>query len=105
MKRVYIDNDPLMVEHLRYVLEERGIVCIVRNTHFNSIGLGGLYPTENRPELLVEDDHDAPAAERLISEITQAGDADAPDWDCSNCGERIEGQFDACWCCGGLPPS
>ncbi len=105
MKRVHVDNDPLMIEHLRYVLEERGIVCIVRNTHFNSMGFGGLYPTENKPELLVEDDHDAAVAARLIDEITTAGQANARDWQCPSCGERIEGQFAACWRCGELAPS
>jgi hypothetical protein len=23
----------------------------------------------------------------------------APDWTCARCGERVEGQFDACWRC------
>ena len=105
MKRVHVDNDPLMIEHLRNVLDQRGIVCIVRNTHFNSMGLGGLYPTENKPELLVEDDLDASAAERLINEILTADGANGQDWYCPECGERIEGQFAACWRCGEPAPS
>lgn len=93
-----------MIEHLRNVLEERGIVCIVRNTHFNSIGFGGLYPTENKPQLLVEDDTDAPVASRLIEEILSAGEGSEADWDCPHCGERIEGRFAACWNCGETAP-
>lgn len=99
MKSVHRANDPLIIEHLRHVLEERGIVCVVRNTHFNSMGFGGLYPTENKPELLVEDDDDAAAAERLVEEILTAGETGDPDWTCPECGERIEGRFGACWNC------
>lgn len=104
MKSIHVSNDPLMIEHLRNVLEARGIVCIVRNTHFNSIGFGGLYPTEAKPQLLVEDDADASAATRLVEEILSAGEGGEADWTCPGCGERIEGHFAACWRCGEIGP-
>jgi hypothetical protein len=33
-----------------------------------------------------------------------ADDEPGEDWNCPACGERIEGNFDQCWSCGGARP-
>ncbi len=99
MKRVYTDSDPLMVGHLEQVLEERGVHCTVRNRLLAG-GIGELPPNEVWPELWVLRDDDEPLATRIISETLAPQAEPGPDWTCRRCGERIEGQFSACWNCG-----
>lgn len=104
MKRVYTAHDPLIVGHLEAVLQERGIVCIVRN-RFLGGGAGELPPNETWPQLWVEDDADEAIALQLIEEVLGAGDDPGPEWTCPGCGEVLEGQFAACWRCGEPAPS
>jgi hypothetical protein len=101
MKRIHVSSDALMVGHLEAVLVERGIVCMVRNRYLAG-GAGELPPNELWPELWVDDDDEA-IARRLVDEILGTTGEPGPDWICSQCGERLEGQFAACWRCGATP--
>ncbi|MCS4503496.1 hypothetical protein KBTX_03511 [wastewater metagenome] len=103
MQRVYTDSDPLIVGHLAEVLRGRGIVCMVRNYYLGG-GVGDLPPTEVWPQLWVERDEDEAVARRLIDEVLSNHDSDGPAWVCPGCGERVEGQFAACWRCGSPAP-
>lgn len=102
MKRVHVSSDPLMVGHLEAVLRERGIGCFVRNRYLAG-GAGELPPNDLWPELWVEDDEDEAIARRLLDEVLGAASEPGPNWTCPRCGERIEGQFAACWRCGAEP--
>lgn len=98
MREAVVFSSPnfLLVAHYRALLESEGIPSRIRN-EFLAGAAGELPPLDCWPELCV-----APALEerarRAIAEA-QAAPA-APDWTCPGCGERIEGQFTACWNCG-----
>lgn len=97
MKRVYSTELLAEVSHLRNVLEQNGIACVIRNEQLSG-ALGEVPFLECMPELWVLDDRRLPEAERILAEQRQPA-AQAPDWTCRHCGERNEGQFAACWNC------
>lgn len=98
MKQLFVSADALLVGHLKTVLEQHGIVCMVKNAYLIG-GAGELPPIECWPELWVEDDDDFPRARRLLNEV-MASDDTAQAWTCPRCGEHIEPQFAQCWNCG-----
>ena len=80
------------------MLEAAGIACFVRNEGLNSV-LGEIPFVECWPELWVVRNGEALRARGLIEAARGAVTAPGPDWTCERCGERVEGQFDACWHC------
>jgi hypothetical protein len=83
---------------LRERLEREGIACLLRNEELFS-AMGEIPFLECRPELWVVDDEVWPRAQ-LLTEAWERGDGAAESWLCAGCGERLEGQFGACWKCG-----
>ncbi len=102
MKLVYTSHSPLLVGHMRNLLETEGIRCVVRNMGLFG-GAGELPPTAIWPELWVERPVDYERAERVIREAQEAEPA-KEGWTCRGCGERLEGQFTECWKCGRQRP-
>ena len=92
-----------MVGHLRNILEDHGIRCVVKNEYLVG-GAGELPPTECWPELWVQREIDYRRAEALIREVLAAEAFTGRAWTCPQCNERLEGQFDQCWSCGTLRP-
>ena len=86
------------------LLKERfaseGIVCLVRNDEL-STALGEIPFVECYPELWVVDEEVWPRARLLLDKWLDENREAGPEWTCPNCGERIEGQFQSCWKCGG----
>jgi len=83
---------------LKERLEQEGIACMLRNEELFA-AMGEIPFLELRPELWVLDDEVLPRA-RLLVKSWLAADKDAVPWICPHCGERLEGQFGACWKCG-----
>lgn len=104
MKRVYTAQNSLLVNHLRNLLQEAGIACVLRN-EFLGGAAGELPLVEVWPELWVVDDAQYLRARTLVTEALR-GDARpaGPPWTCPACGEPIEGQFTDCWRCGAARP-
>lgn len=98
MRRVYTAPSPLMVGHMRNVLESEGIRCLLRNDNLLG-GAGELPPNETWPELWVEREIDEERAVRLVEE-TLAHEPTGDPWTCPSCGEVLEPQFTTCWNCG-----
>ncbi len=86
------------IYHLKNLLEAEGIPCRVRNEQLSS--LAGEVPfTECAAQLLLLRESDRAAAD----EVLRAWHSPRPRrraWICPACGERLEGQFTACWKCG-----
>lgn len=103
MKRVYSSDNPLIVAHLKQVLEANHIPCLMRNEYL--LGAAGeLPPIECWPELWIMEDFQEEKARALV-QATLAPDPGAADsWHCPRCGEPLEGQFTACWHCGAERP-
>ncbi|MDX1512358.1 MAG: DUF2007 domain-containing protein [Gammaproteobacteria bacterium] len=103
MKRIYSSDNPLIVAHLRQVLEANHIACLTRN-EFLLGGAGELPPTECWPELWVLEDFQEPRARELVEATLTPGSDCGAGWMCPACGETLEGQFTACWHCGAERP-
>ena len=94
---VYSSPNFLLVAHYRALLAAEGIPSRIRNEFLGSAA-GELPPVECWPQLCVEPALEARARRAIESAL--AGERQVPDWTCPGCGERIEGQFTACWNCG-----
>ena len=103
MRKVYSSDDFLLVGHLRQVLENHHVRCLVRNEHLIG-GMGELPPIECWPELWVQEDFQLERARALIDACLEDRARPRRDWRCPRCGEALEGQFTACWQCGAERP-
>jgi hypothetical protein len=99
MKKVYTAKDPLMVGHLKNVLETYGIHCVTRKYDLSS-GAGELPPTECWPELWIVNEQRFNEAESILKKTLAPLKPVRKPWRCGGCGESIEGQFTECWKCG-----
>jgi Putative prokaryotic signal transducing protein len=99
MTRVYSAQNTLMVDHLRHVLDAEGIGCVVRN-RFLSSALGRLPAAECWTELWILDEAQLARAQRIVERALEQNEtASSSTWECPQCGERLEPQFEACWKC------
>ena len=103
MKQLYTTQNPLMISHLKNILETCGIDCLVKNTYLAS-AMGELPPIECWPELWVVDDVKYEKARALLEETLSPVVAVKKPWRCKRCGEEVEGQFSECWQCGHSQP-
>ena len=98
LRKVHTAESIIEVAHLRNILEEAGIACVMRNERLAG-ALGEIPFVECWPELWVLRNGDALRARGLIDTVRDAAAHHGPDWLCACCGELVEGQFDACWRC------
>jgi hypothetical protein len=98
MKRVATRDSLAVLGHYRDVLEQDGIVCIVKNAHLSG-ALGEVPFLETWPELWVMRDEDEQRAKRRLAELEAPAVAAAP-WRCRHCNADNDGEFAACWSCG-----
>ena len=104
MRKVCSSDNGVIIGHVRQVLENHAIPCIVRND-FLSGGAGELPVNETWPEIWVTDDRDFDRARALVDAILAAAHEESePPWRCASCGEQMEGQFTDCWRCGASRP-
>jgi hypothetical protein len=94
--------DPLLVEHVRSLLENAGIECHVRNRDLRPLA-GAIPFPECWPEVWVEDASQVPAAERVIEGMTAPRAGAERSWQCETCGEVLSDRFTSCWRCAGAP--
>jgi len=97
LRKVHTADSIIEIAHLRNLLEQAGIACYVRNERLGGV-VGEIPFVECWPELWVLRNGDALSARGLI-DTARAAVVPPPDWTCRSCGERVEGQFDACWRC------
>jgi len=101
MKRLHVfglGDRPLALV-LKELLEGEGIACLLRNEELFA-AMGEIPFLECYPELWVVDEEVYPRARLLLDGWLQADQRGQPPWVCPGCGERLEGQFGACWKCG-----
>lgn len=100
MKTIYSSLNLVEVHHLKNLLQSAGIRCVIRNEDL--VRLAGEVPfPECSLRLLVEREEDEPEARALLVEFLRPQRSGGEIWRCASCGESIEGQFTACWKCGG----
>ena len=98
LKRLASHESLAFLGHLRNLLEQSGIDCLIRNEQLSG-GLGEIPFLECLPELWVMRDEQLPSAQALLAELDQTA-TNLPSWQCPACGEHNEGQFAVCWQCG-----
>lgn len=103
MKRVWSGATLPDTTHLKNLLEQAGIDCMIKNRHLGG-ALGDLPLFDCSPELWVLDDaHEARAAALLRDNVRPARrDPFALPWRCARCSADNEAQFAACWRCGAV---
>ena len=99
MRKVYSSDNGVIIGHVRQMLENNAVRCIVRND-FLIGGAGELPVNETWPEIWVIDDRDFDRARALVDAVVATANASEPRWRCASCAEQIEGQFTDCWRCG-----
>ena len=99
MKKLYTTQNPLMISHLKNILETGGIGCVVKNSYLAS-AMGEIPPIECWPELWVLEDERYQEAQAVLKQTLAPVMGVKGPWKCKNCGEMIEGQFSECWNCG-----
>jgi len=91
-------NGGLNNQMFKSLLEEAGIPCLIRNEYLSvAAGEVPFIP----PELWIVNDEDYPRAKAIVDAYRNAKIEPRDSWVCPGCGEMIEGQFTACWKCGG----
>lgn len=99
MEKIFASPNPGEISELRFVLENAGIVCLMRNEISAS-----LFPevpmSECTPELWIRDDEFLAKALELKRTWQSAEPVTGSNWVCLQCGETCEPQFTSCWKCG-----
>jgi hypothetical protein len=104
-RKLHTAADLVSIAHLKNILEAHGIACYVRN-QFLSGALGEIPAFECWPQLWIVHGGDLLRARALLSDFLEQPPAHMEQpWDCSRCGERVEGQFGQCWNCGQPHPT
>ena len=104
MKKVYTTGNIAEAHMLRGILASHGIASEVQGEALSSLW-GALPVEEMLPTVWIEDEGQLEIARQVIDDFERRcrlgeGETSADTWVCSNCGERLEGQFSACWRCG-----
>ncbi|MEO6739513.1 MAG: DUF2007 domain-containing protein [Chthoniobacteraceae bacterium] len=98
MTEVFVHPDLTQVEHCRSLLEEAGIESVIQNESTHDL-IAGLQDPMRPPTLCVTNDADAERARELLRALATAGEDNAPEWKCPQCGETVPGNFGTCWKC------
>jgi hypothetical protein len=96
MEKLFSSADKIQLYLFKSLLESEDIICFIKNEY--PPAAGELPPIAATPELWVMNDNQYEKAMKLIQENSIPPSL-AP-WKCSQCGEKLEGQFTICWNCG-----
>ena len=93
---IYTNENSFMVHHARNLLENAGIKTILKNEYLAGV-MGDLPALETWMQLwLVNESDSANAVEELKALNTPISNQE---WQCENCQETNEGNFEICWKC------
>ena len=99
MIRIYSAADTADAQLVYNLLTDRDIKAVVLGD--NLWGARGELPLNavTAPSVWVNEP-DVERARELVVEYEKHVESTAPAWQCTGCGEQVEGQFTACWKCG-----
>lgn len=100
MQTVFSTQDSLLLYHLKNLLEQEQIPCLLEQIHLQ--GAMGELPLTAWPRLVVPQKDLVSKAKAIIEEALKPSKNLSAIWPCPVCGEQIEHQFAACWKCGTL---
>ena len=99
MKELYQAKDRIEAQLLKDFLASYQIRTVVHGEYLT--GAAGELPVEPFPVLWVLEERDFERAKVLVEHFLSHESNDG-EWQCSQCGERNEGQFHQCWNCSAL---
>ena len=102
MKKIYSNNNIVLVWHVKNMLEQQGIEVEIRNDRLYSVA-GELPVTECMGEVWVVNALNYQTAERLIGEMELQSLPEFDSWVCHACGEEVDGFLAVCWNCQAMP--
>lgn len=96
MKLIYTNENSLLVENIKNLLENSGIDVHMRNQYAG--GAKGELPVFHTwPEIWIVHENDIARAENIMSELNKP--TDEVNWICPRCIEENDGNFACCWNC------
>jgi len=96
MKMVYTNENGLIVNNVRNLIEAQGIEVFLKN-EFAQGAVGEVSAFDSWPEVWVVNDSDIASAIEVV-QLSQNKDK-AEDWICKNCAETNAPSFEICWKC------
>ncbi len=96
MKKLYSSSNRIFLEILEAKLKADGINCFIKNQF--PPAAGEVPPAVAWPEIWVDSNHFENAKSILTTEL-ETESAPHPPWQCPQCKEEVEGQFNICWNC------
>ena len=96
MKKVFTHENRLIVFHIKNILYDEGIECLIKN-EFSAGGAGDLAPFDTWPELWVNDSEEGKARDLVELNISKV--PSGKEWICTSCGEMNDFNFQICWQC------
>jgi len=96
--RLYTADNPVDLGFTRGLLDADGLDTRVQSMDLWAAAVEIYFAEGARPSVWVRD-RDLVRARDVLANADQRNQRD--DWTCSQCNERIEGQFSACWRCAG----
>lgn len=104
MKKLHAARHAIEAHLIRGFLASHGIEAVVRGDHLTT-GWGEL-PVDVCSVWVVDDAQFKEADALLIAFFKGSAERmfSGESWTCPECGEKLEGQFTACWSCGASRP-
>jgi len=105
MKPLYAARHAAEAHLVRGYLESQGITAVVRGEYLAG-GIGEL-PADSC-KVWITTDSDFTRADELLQQFLRGEAARLhahEGWQCTQCGEALEGQFTSCWSCGHAKPA
>ena len=100
MRELFREQDITRVSYFKAVLEDHGILTMIRNEHLTASGLSEIPIPELFPTLCIMNDDDYDEAVRIIREHLNENHINSDkEISCISCGETNPGNFDICWSC------
>lgn len=100
MLKLYTAENPVEAHLLKGFLESNGIEAMVQGDLLFG-GRGEIPLTfDTLPTVWAVKPSEHARAQILLEEWNTH--SVLPDWDCTGCGEQVEGDFESCWQCGAM---
>jgi hypothetical protein len=100
MRVVFSSLNLVELYHLKNLLESAGVRCRIQRELLSRLA-GEIPFPECAAQLVIDRPEDEVRAEEIVREFARPPRAGTP-WTCARCGEKLEGQFTACWKCGAV---
>ncbi len=98
MLKLYTSENKVFLEILKTKLEATSIEARINN--YFPPAAGEITTAVAWPELWIINDEQIDEAKKILAFELENQKTIHPDWDCPECGEHLEGQFNECWKCG-----